>query len=327
VTVKGEYLTVDYTGSDARPELNAWSTFGNTRGYVVSQLASMMDPSIPKNEGFFDAIELIVPEGCCLNPTPGHTVAAGTHHPGVEVGEALCMALAQVIPKRACPQIYKAGMPAILIGTHPETKQLFVDHSVDSVAAYCGSVYGQDGWGASNACFGNLIKATAEINESIFPTRHEFLDYCTDTGGPGRWRGCPGSAYRKRVTAPVTVYTYMVGMKYPMPGVAGGRDGAPNRFTFRVDSERAEVITHTLPQVPLGAGEAYEYRYGGGGGWGDPFERDPGAVLEDVLDEYVSVAGARNDYGVALRGSLANLDLRVDEDETRRLRTAAKRDS
>ena len=61
----------------------------------------MMDPSIPKNEGFFDSIELIVPEGCVLNPLPGKSVAAGTHHPGAEVGEAICKALAQVLPERA----------------------------------------------------------------------------------------------------------------------------------------------------------------------------------------------------------------------------------
>src|SRR6266566_4805426 len=71
VTVKGSDLTVDFTGSDDRPDIQAYSTFGNTRGYVVAQLASMMDPKIPKNEGFFDSIDLIVPRGCCLNP-PGH---------------------------------------------------------------------------------------------------------------------------------------------------------------------------------------------------------------------------------------------------------------
>ena len=320
VTVEGSQLTVDFTGSDDRPELRAWSPFGNTRGYVVSQLASMMDPAIPKNEGFFDSIELIVPKGCVLNPHDGRTVAAGTHHPGVEVGEAICLALAQVIPERACPQIYKAGMPAIIIGQHPETGELFVDHSVDSVAAYCGAVRGCDGWGASNASFGNLIKATAEINESIFPTRHEWLDYRTDSGGPGRWRGCPGSAYTKRVLAPASVYTTMVGMKYPMPGVAGGSPGRPNRFTFRVGSENEEVVTHTLSRAPIAAGEAYEYVYGGGGGWGDPFERDSGAVREDVLDEYVSLGGARRDYGVAFMGSVEDGDLEVDGRATERLR-------
>jgi N-methylhydantoinase B len=322
VRVAGERLTVDFTGSDTRPELQAWSTFGNTRGYVVAQLASMMDPAIPKNEGFFDSIELIVPEGCCLNPTPGRSVAAGTHHPGVEVGEAVCLALATVIPERACPQIYKAGMPAILYGVHPTTGQVFVDHSVDSTAAYSGSTRGQDGWGSSNASFGNLIKATAEINESIFPTRHEHLDYEPDTGGPGRWRGCPGSRYVKRLTAPAAVFTYQVGMKYPMPGIAGGRPGRPNRFTLRVGQPDALRVTHTAAMVPLAAGEAYEYQFGGGGGWGDPFLREPERVLEDVLDEYVTVAGARRDYGVALTGSLEALDLAIDWEETRRLRRA-----
>ncbi|MEE9608089.1 MAG: hydantoinase B/oxoprolinase family protein [Myxococcota bacterium] len=322
VTVDGAQLRVDFTGSDERPELQAWSTFGNTRGYVVAQLASMMDPSIPKNEGFFESIELVVPEGCCLNPTPGHSVAAGTHHPGVEVGEAIALALARVIPERACPQIYKAGMPAIIYGVHPETGMVFVDHSVDSTAAYCGAVRGRDGWGSSNASFGNLIKATAEINESIFPTRHEWLDYQPDSGGPGQWRGCPGSRYVKRLTAPASVSTYQVGMKYPMPGVAGGRPGSPNRFTLRVGTERAERVTHTANMVPLAAGEAYEYCFGGGGGWGDPFERDPERVKEDALDEYVSVEGARNDYGVALAGSVEDADLRVDELETQRLRAA-----
>jgi N-methylhydantoinase B len=322
VTVQGERLRVDFTGSDTRPELQAWSTFGNTRGYVVAQLASMMDPAIPKNEGFFDSIELVVPEGCCLNPAPGRSVAAGTHHPGVEVGEAVCLALARVIPERACPQIYKAGMPAILYGVHPETGRVFVDHSVDCTAAYCGAVQGQDGWGSANASFGNLIKATAEINESIFPTRHEHLDYLTDSGGAGKWRGCPGSRYVKRVTAPCSVFTYQVGMKYPMPGVAGGRPGGPNRFTLRFGTERAELVKHTAAMVPLAAGEAVEYVLGGGGGFGDPLERDPDRVREDVLDEYVSIEGARRDYGVALTGRIEDLSLAVDWDETKRLRSA-----
>ena len=320
VTVRGDYLTVDFTGSDTRPELQAWSTFGNTRGYVVAQLASMMDPAIPKNEGFFEAIELIVPEGCCLNPTVGRSVAAGTHHPGVEVGEAVCLALARVIPERACPQIYKAGMPAILYGVHPESGQVFVDHSVDSNSGYSGATYGCDGWGASNASFGNLIRATAEINESIFPTRHEYHDLEPDTGGPGKWRGMPGSRYVKRVTAPVALFTYQVGMKYPMPGVAGGRPGSPNRFTLRAGQPDAEQVTHTAALAPLRPGEAFEWVYGGGGGWGDPFEREPEKVLDDVLDELVLIEGARRDYGVALRG--AGDDLAIDWVETERLRKA-----
>ena len=320
VTVKGTDLTVDFTGSDTRDSLQAYSTFGNTRGYVVAQIASMMDPSIPKNEGFFNSINLIVPPGCCLNPPPHRSVAAGTHHPGTEVGEAVAKALEQVIPKRCCPQIYKMGMPTVIFGTHPKTGQLFIDHSVDTFGAYCGAVHGQDGWGAMNVSFGNLIRATGEINESIFPVRHLARDYATDTGGPGQWRGCPGSLYVKELVAPAQVYTYVVGVKYPMPGIAGGKPGAANQLKLRCGSPHEQLVTSTAFYVPHEAGERYEYRYGGGGGWGDPLDRDPQHVLDDVLDEYVSVDGARRDYGVVLTGSLADLTLAIDQAATDALR-------
>jgi N-methylhydantoinase B len=320
VTIKGSSISVDFSGSDTRPEIEAYSTFGNTRGYVVAQLAAMMDPEIPKNEGFFDSIELIVPEGCCLNPPAGRSVAAGTHHPGTEVGEALAKALSNVVPTRCCPQIYKMGMPTVIFGTNPRTGKTFIDHSVDTFAAYCGAVRGQDGWGAMNASFGNLIRATAEVNESIFPIRQLARDYETDSGGAGEFRGGCGSTYKKQVLAPSTVYTYVVGKKYPMPGMAGGKNGAPNRLLTRVGSDSIGEVGDLSERVPHQAGECYEYHYGGGGGWGDPLARPAEKVLEDVLDEYVSVESARRDYGVVLSGSLEDFTLAIDSDATERLR-------
>jgi N-methylhydantoinase B len=320
VTVAGSDLTIDFTGSDERQNLQAYSTFGNTRGYVVAQLASMMDPSIPKNEGFFDSIELIVPAGCCLNPPPNKSVAAGTHHPGTEVGEAIALALAQAVPERCCPQVYKMGMPTVIFGNNPRSGELFIDHSVDTFAAYCGAVSGQDGWGAMNVSFGNLIRATAEINESIFPVRQLARDYATDTGGAGEYRGCPGSLYVKQVVVPASIYTYVVGVKYPMPGIAGGRPGASNQLMVRCGGPAERAIGDTAEMVPHDPGERYEYRYGGGGGWGDPLDRVPARVLDDVLDEYVSVEAAQHEYGVVLTGELDDLSLVVDADATTRLR-------
>jgi N-methylhydantoinase B len=320
VTVDGDRLKVDFTGSDTRQDLKAYSSFGNTRGYVVAQLASMMDPAIPKNEGFFNSIELIVPEGCVLNPVVGKTVAAGTHHPGVEVGEAICKALAQVLPERACPQIYKLGMPTVIFGQHPDTGIVFVDHSVDVLAAYCNAVKGQDGWGSMPSSLGNLIRATAEVNESIFPVRHECCDYEIDTGGPGQWRGCPGSRVVKRVLAPSTVTTYMVGMKYPMSGVAGGCDGSPNDLVTNFENEHAEKILCMANAVPHAAGQAFRYIYGGGGGWGDARQRDPELVLDDVYDELVSLESAERDYGVRFTGWIEDDTLAVDHDATKKLR-------
>src|SRR5262249_39762519 len=205
VTVKGSNLTVDFSGSDTRSEIQAYSTFGNTRGYVVAQLASMMDPTIPKNEGFFDSIELIVPKGCCLNPPEGKSVAAGTHHPGTEVGEAIATALARVVPERSCPQVYKMGMPTVIFGTNPRDGRLFTTPPGVPFAACGGGGRAQAGGGGMTVLSGTLTPPPAEINESIFPVRHLWRDYETDTGGAGTYRGNCGSLYRKQVLAPATI--------------------------------------------------------------------------------------------------------------------------
>jgi N-methylhydantoinase B len=320
ITVEGHDLTIDYTGSDTRQEIQAWSTFGNTRGYTIGQIASMMDPEIPKNEGFFDQIKLIVPKGCVLNPEDNRPVSAGTHHPGADVGEVIAVAMQHVLPDKAVPQTYKTGIPTIIVGQDPRTGATFTDHSAEVYAGWCNAAKGMDAWGAQNASFGNLWKATAEINESLYPHVQWARDYRTDSGGPGQWRGLCGSHYEKEVLVDAKVYTYVVGMKYPMPGICGGKPGEPNKMVIRYGSADPFVVRHTADWVPISAHERVMYDYGGGGGWGDPLDRDARAVLDDVLDEYVSVEGATRDYGVVLTGSLEELTLEVDEAATTALR-------
>ncbi|HET9729452.1 MAG TPA: hydantoinase B/oxoprolinase family protein [Acidimicrobiia bacterium] len=320
VTVNGDSLSIDFTGSDARPELQAWSTYGNTRGYTVGQIAAMMDPEIPKNEGFFEQIKLVVPKGCVLNPDPGKPVSAGTHHPGADVGEVIAKAMQYVLPERAVPQTYKTGIPTIIVGADPRTGAQFTDHSAEVYAGWCNASKGMDAWGALNASFGNLWKATAEVNESLYPHVQWSRDYRTDSGGPGQWRGICGSHYEKEVRVDAKVYTYVVGMRYPMPGICGGNDGSPNEMIIRYGSDDPFRVQHTADWIPIAAGERIMYDYGGGGGWGDPLEREPQAVLDDVIDEYVSVDGASRDYGVVLSGSLDDLTLEIDETATHALR-------
>jgi len=321
LTVDGEKLTIDYTGSDTRQEIQAWSTFGNTRGYTIGQIASMMDPEIPKNEGFFDQIKLVVPQGCVLNPHGDRPVSAGTHHPGADVGEVIAVAMQDVLPEKAVPQTYKTGIPTIIVGVDPRTGQKFTDHSAEVYAGWCNAAKGMDGWGAQNASFGNLWKATAEINESLYPHVQWSRDYRTDSGGAGQWRGLCGSHYEKEVRVDAKVYTYVVGMKYPMPGIAGGTNGEPNKMVIRYGSDDPFVVQHTADWVPVATGERVMYDYGGGGGWGDPLDRGSQAVLDDVLDEYVSIEAAEREYGVVLTGSLDDLTLAVDHEATEKLRS------
>lgn len=319
-TVDGDSLRIDYTGSDEREFLTTNGTFGNTQGMVLSQFCTMIDPSIPKNEGLFDAFELVVPEGTCINPDNTRPVSAGTHHPGVEVSEALALALSHAIPQRCQPQVYKIAIPTVIFGVEPRTGAFFVDQSVDTTSTCAAASSACDGWGGTPTAFGNLILATAEINESLLPHRQLGRELMTDSGGAGLHRGCPGARYVKEVTTQCQVYTWVLGTKYPCPGIAGGKAGSASHLYLRVGGEHEYEVTHTAFYVQHEPGEQIVNEFAGGGGWGDPLERDPELVLEDVLDEYVSVDGARRDYGVVVEGDLEALDMRVDVNATDALR-------
>jgi len=317
--VRGDALVLDFTGTDARPELVCvWNTYSNTRGYAMAQLASMVDPSIPKNEGLFDAVEMIVPEGSILQPPPGKPAALGAFHPAVEVGEAICVALSQILPDRASPQVYKLGMPNAVVGFDAQG-QMWMDQGVDVRASDASATRGLDGWGSMCSGLGNLILATAEEAESRFPVLNWSRELTTDTGGAGRWRGQCGTRNVKQVLEPVTAMAWMVSRRHPLRGLRGGDDAGPyeNRFQVGTPNE-VEIANTAVAQLPAGA--ITSYQYGGGAGFESPLLRDPEAVREDVLDEYVSVDAARARYGVVLRGSVEDGSIEVDPAATRALR-------
>jgi N-methylhydantoinase B len=140
-----------------------------------------------------------------------------------------------------------------------------------------------------------------------------------DTGGAGRWRGQPGTRNVKQVLAPCTAMAWMVSRRHPLRGLQGGDDAAPYENRFLVGTpEEYEIEGSAAAQLPAGAVTAYQY--GGGGGFGDPLERDALAVKEDVLDEYVTASAARERYGVVLRGSVEDTTVELDADATRALR-------
>jgi N-methylhydantoinase B len=317
--VDGDQLTIDMTGSDERPELVCvWNTFSNSRGYAMAQLASMVDPTIPKNEGLFDAVEMIIPEGSILQPPPNKPAALGAFHPAVEVGEAICIALSEILPERSAPQVYKIGMPNAVIG-FDDAGTMWLDQGVDVRASDASATQGLDGWGSMCSGLGNLILASAEEAESRFPVVNLGREMTVDTGGAGHWRGQPGTLNVKKVLEPFTAVAWMVSMRHPLRGLQGGDDAAAYCCRYRVGTPEEFKVENSI-SVQLPANTVTAYQYGGGAGFGDPLKRDPEAVREDVLDEYVSVVAARDRYGVVLSGTARALDVKIDYEATRALR-------
>jgi N-methylhydantoinase B len=318
-TVEADQLTIDLTGSDDRPELmNVWNTLSNSRGYAMAQLASMIDPGIAKNEGLFYAVDMILPENTIVQPPPNKPAALGAFHPACEIGEAICVALSEVLPHRSSPQVYKLGMPNTVIGVD-ENGLMWMDQGVDVRASDASATQGIDGWGSMCSGLGNLMLAEAEDAESRFPVINLGRELTTDTGGAGRWRGQPGSLNVKKILEPVTAVAWMVSMEHPLRGLLGGDDAGPYANTFLAGTPDAYKIENAVQdQLPAGAVTAYQY--GGGAGFESALLRDPEAVREDVLDEYVSLEAARDRYGVVLTGSAENCDVEIDWDSTRALR-------
>jgi len=318
-TIKGDQLTVDLTGTDDRPNLvGVWNTWANSRSYVMAQVVAAMDPTIVKNEGFFNAVDMIIPEGCIAHPPPNKPAALGSFHPACEITEAVCIALSAVAPERSMPQLYKIGMPNAVIGFY-DNGMMWMDQGVDCRSMDTSAVPGIDGWGSCPNALGGLILSEAEDAESRFPILNISREMTTDGGGAGQWRGAPGSLNVKQVLEPTTAMAWMVSAEHPLRGMCGGDDAIPYSNHFEVGTPNERKIEHTASDL-LPGGSVIAYQHGGGAGFGPALLRDPEAVKEDVLDEYVSVKAAHEKYGVVLKGHLEDYTLEVDYAATEALR-------
>jgi N-methylhydantoinase B len=142
-----------------------------------------------------------------------------------------------------------------------------------------------------------------------FPFQYIQMEYATDTAAPGQWRGAPAIHYRRLHTHALHTVSYVQGWRHPAQGCCGGRPGAGNRYVLDEGMASELEVLEACYHVPVPAGSVVFSQSGAGGGWGDPFKRDPRAVLDDVLDEYVSVEGARRDYGVVIHPDTFELDM------------------
>jgi N-methylhydantoinase B len=321
VTVSGDSLRIDFTGSDPQTPGFINSSLPNSYSYLFLTISSMIDDAIPRNEGLFHPVEIILPEGTVVNPRPPAPCTACTLHAGGEVGEALAFALEKAIPEKAYVQNIKLGMPLVTYGMNPYTGEFYVDQNVMMAAGWCNGAHGVDGWGALAPFFGAMTMATGELHDTLYPVQTIGREYITDSGGAGKWRGGLGTSTRIKALAPMFLHTYLIGTKYPMRGFNRGKDGSPNRVIIRVGTSTETTVEQTAFAEPLSADHAAIADMGGGGGWGDPLERDPEAVLEDVLDEYVSLGAARRDYGVVIDETT----MKVDQGATEVLRVEMAR--
>jgi N-methylhydantoinase B len=313
VEIKGSDIIVDLEGTSGQVDWGGNVVFNFTYAYVFMAVKSMFAPDIPNNEGCARPISLSAPEGCVLNCKFPAAVAArmGVGH---FLTEVIYRALADALPKKVIAA--SGGTPAAMNVFYGKRKDGRPWHSV--VIRGGGMGAGADNDGNYVYIFpANGANTPVEIFESDTPLIVEKRELLIDSGGLGRMKGGLGKRELFRIPddeyapiPPVNLGIQAGRYTYPAEGLFDGRPGTRAKFLVNGTPGNSYGLTQLKP------GDIVAIDAPGGGGYGNPLERDPEMVVSDVMEGYVGIESARNDYGVAINGAT----FEIDWDETNKLR-------
>lgn len=312
VEVNGEDLTVDF--SNVNDQVKGPVNCGKSGGVAAARVAfkNLTLPTHPVDEGSFRNLHVILPEGKMLNARP--PAALGQWSIALPtVVDTIIAALAKALPEQV-PAAHKGDMSGFTFyGTDERNGTRFVALNING-GGWGGRPH-EDGPSACvSVCQGDVRNIPIEIQESRYPlvfTKHTLR---TDSGGAGLHRG--GLGLEIEVEPQQTIFTNIANERTTCPpwGLNGGLEGAVNDTVVQQPGQApVHVKKHTGLQLEGGA--SISFRTAGGGGWGNPMDRPPAEVLEDVLDGMVSHAAARELYGVAV-----SADGHINHAETEQLR-------
>jgi len=318
VDVRKDDILVDFNGTSPQVGWGVNVVYNFTYAYVFMAVKSAFDPDIPINEGAIRPVKMTAPSGSIVNCRFPAAVAAR-----MQVGHFMTEMVFKAL-SAAAPHNIIAGS-----GGTPAQTNIFYGARHDGRPWHTMIIRG-GGMGAGSRMDGhhcaifpaNGANTPVEIFESDTPLIVQSRELVRDSGGPGKLRGGIGRKMVIRVpggdTAPLSPTTVAVQagrFRYPPEGLFGGKPGA-----------RAQFLVNGAPADPSGLtfcqpGDQLAFYSAGGGGYGDPGQRDPLAVSADVRSGYVSIEGARKDYAVAINPE----NLKYDPDQTDTLRGAKSR--
>lgn len=320
IEVKGSDIMVDLCGSSPQVDWGGNVVYNFTYAYVHMAMKSIFDPYIPNNDGCARPISMRAPEGSVVNCKFPAAVAARMMI-GHFLTEIVYRAMAEALPDRVI-----AGS-----GGTPATMNVFYGRRNDGKPWY--SVFGRGGGlGASSTHDGhyvfvfpaNAANTPVEILESDTPLIIEKRELLTDSGGAGKMKGGLGRREVLRVPdddyapiPPVSLGLQSGRYRYPPEGLFSGEHGAKARFLINGKPGNPFGLTHLYP------GDIVIMDAAGGGGYGDPFERDLEWIERDLVNGYVSVESAKKDYGVMVDTQT----MKIDADATKKLRESLKQNS
>jgi N-methylhydantoinase B len=304
VTIRNGKVSVDWTGSGPQREAGLNCYLHYTTAYSIAAVKSVTLPTVPQNDGIIRTIEVTAPPGSFFNathPAPCGGRAVTSHR----IYEVVLGALAKAAPERVIAATSHFFNPNIG-GVDPRTNRAFI--CWESVIGGIGARAQKDGIEATSSPW-NGTNVPIEIQESRNPVMIERVELIPDSAGPGRLRGGCGLRKDLRLLAEAATLTNLGDRHVFAPyGLRGGKSGRLGTTVLNPGARRERPL-HSKGTYRLVYGDVISWRTSGAGGVGDPLTRDPAAVLADVRNGLVSVAGAAADYGVVIDPRTLTVDM------------------
>ena len=298
ITKQGEEILVDWTGTSPQVKGAINNTLSYTKSASYCAIRSILPQNIPTNEGTFRAIAVTAPLGTIANMVlPGACAARGLT--GFRMVDCLFGALAKMLPDRVFAAS-DGGNTGISIGGYHRDRSPFI--YVDFTCCAWGARPYADGLDGNSHIYANMASQPIEVTESEQPLQITAYEFIQDAMGPGKWRG--GAPFRReyRLLADEAILQVRSDRHDFRPfGLYGGGPGRPSMNYLNPDRNPAPLPSKLT--MNMKKGDLFRHEVAGAGGWGDPLERDPALVLQDVLNDFVSERAAREDYGVVLAGA------------------------
>lgn len=312
LTIGKDRIIADFTGSSPQVQGAINSTVSMTKSSTYAAIRSVLKADIPSNGGFFRAIQVITEKGSILDCV----LPAASGGRGVtlfRIVDTVYGALAQAVPERvfaAC----EGGTTVYSIGGYDENRQPFV--LVEIFGGSWGGRPDRDGIeGIAHPAL-NQRNIPAEIMEAEFPVELLRYGFVPDTGGAGKYRGGLSLVRDLRYVGNTSAALQLRSDRcdHRPYGLAGGEEGTHSYNLLNPGTDRERRL-RAMDTTTIAPGEIVRFVTPGAGGWGNPFERDPAAVLRDVREGRLTPEYVREHYGVAIGD-----DGTLDHAETGRLR-------
>ena len=292
VTVDGESVTVDFSGTAAQTAGPINAVFAVTASATYYAVRAVTDPDIPPNEGCYRPIDIEAPEGSIVDPDPPAAVVGGNLETSQRVTDVVLGAFAEAVPERAAAA-GQGTMNNVTFGGTNNAGEAFAFY--ETQAGGFGAHAGGDGMDAVHVHMSNTLNTPAEVLETAYPLRVRRYALRPDTGGAGEHRGGLGLRRDIEVLTDATCSLLADRQRHAPYGLAGGNDGASGETYLLQDGDRERLPGKSTHE--LAAGDTISLRTPGGGGYGDPTARRRSALERDIELGKVSLDVARETYG------------------------------